>query len=115
MSQSQTPIVEEAYTILLQLGGRRFLAFTGSNNLMAAGHSEYNPYPWLRMDLVENNAGVNRLKISLMPNDLYKMEFYHHRLVGAESIITQAKTFENVYFDVLQAIFTDVTGLYTSF
>ena len=38
-------IVEEAYTILLQLGDRRFLAMTGANNLIAAGHTASNPIP----------------------------------------------------------------------
>ena len=114
-SAADRAIVEEAYTILMQLGGRRFLAFTGSHNLMAAAHSAHNPYPWLRMDLVDNKAGVNRLKISLLPSDTYLVEFYHQRMEGAEAIITQEQNFRGVYFDQLQEIFTEVTGLFTHF
>ncbi|MDF7815477.1 MULTISPECIES: hypothetical protein [Hymenobacter] len=46
----QPEIVEEAYTMLLQLGGKRFLVMTGAHKLMAAGRTEHNPNPWLRMD-----------------------------------------------------------------
>ena len=49
-------IVEEAYTILLQLSGRRFLAMTGADQLMAAGRTASNPNPWLRLNLRRNQA-----------------------------------------------------------
>ena len=111
---NQVEVVEEAYTILVQLGGRRFLAMTGSHRLLQAGRSAHNPNPWLRMDLAENQGQANRLKITYMPNDLYKMEFYHMRLAGADPIVTHEQTFEDVYYDSLQEIFTRVTGLLTS-
>jgi hypothetical protein len=79
-------IVEEAYTILSQLGGRRFLVMTGADKLMAAGRTTSNPNPWLRMDLRDNKAQVNRLKITLMPTDTYKVEFYHQKLVNWEPL-----------------------------
>ena len=69
-------VVEEAYTILSQLGGRRFLVMTGADKLMAAGRTARNPNPWLRIDLRRNPARMNRLKITLMPTDTYKVEFY---------------------------------------
>ena len=85
-------VVEEAYIILSQLGGRRFLVMTGANKLMAAGRTASNPNPWLRMDLRHNQAQVNRLKITLMPTDTYKVEFYHQELVDWEPIITNQQT-----------------------
>lgn len=103
-------IVEEAYIILLQLGGRRFLAMTGANELMAAGRTASNPNPWLRLNLRRNQAQVNRLKITLMPSDTYKVEFYHQQLVDCMPVITQAQTFEMVYGQDLPALFTSVTG-----
>lgn len=112
---NESAIVEEAYTILLQLGGRRFLAFTGSNQLLAAARSTSNPNPWLRMNLVANKAGVNRLKISLLPSDTYLMEFYHQQMHGADAVISKEQRFTSVYHDQLQEIFTEVTGLYTHF
>lgn len=103
-------IVEEAYTILLQLGGRQFLAMTGADELMATGRTASNPNPWLRMNLRRNQARVNRLKITLMPTDTYTMEFYHQELVAGVPVITQAQTFELVYGEHLPGLFTSVTG-----
>ena len=103
-------IVEEAYTILLQLGGRRFLAMTGADQLMAAGRTASNPNPWLRLNLRRNQARVNRLKITLMPSDTYKVEFYYQELIDWVPVITHAQTFEMVYGDDLPALFTSVTG-----
>ena len=103
-------VVEEAYTILSQLGGRRFLVMTGADKLMAAGRTASNPNPWLRMDLRDNQAQVNRLKITLMPTDTYKVEFYHQKLVDWEPVITNQQTFEMVYGEDLPALFTSVTG-----
>ena len=103
-------IVEEAYTILLQLGGRRFLAMTGADQLMAAGRTDSNPNHWLRLNLRRNQAQVNRLKITLMPSDTYKVEFYHQELVDWVPVITHAQTFEMVYGEDLPALFTSVTG-----
>ena len=103
-------VVEEAYTILSQLGGRRFLVMTGADKLMAAGRTTSNPNPWLRMDLRDNQAQVNRLKITLMPTDNYTVEFYHQKLVDWEPVITNQQTFEMVYGEDLPALFTSVTG-----
>ena len=113
MSTSPAPkpeIVEEAYTILMQLGGKEFLTMTGADKLMAAGRTESNPNPWLRMDLRKNQAQVNRLKITLMPTDTYKVEFYRQVLVDWEPVISNQQTFEMVYCDDLQSLFTSVTG-----
>jgi len=109
--------MQVANTILQQLGGRKFTAMTGSKNFLYAEVSETVKEPWLRMDLTTNKAGVNRLKITLNSNDTYTMEFYKMTLGKAtnwEAKITRQQTFENVYDDMLQAIFTQVTGLYTS-
>lgn len=114
-AQPQKPqIVEEAYQMLLQLGGKRFLAMTGSHNLMAAARTQHNPNAWLRMDLVPNQGKVNRMKISLMPDDTYTVEFYHMRLVGIDPIITNEQVHKWVYAEDLQELFTSVTGLDTS-
>lgn len=113
MSTTPSPkpaIVEEAYTILVQLGGNKFLVMTGADKLLAAGRTEHNPNPWLRMDLRRNQAQVNRLKITLMHNDTYTVEFYRQVLVDWELKISHQKTFEMVYGEDLPALFTSVTG-----
>ena len=110
MPSPKPEIVEEAYTILLQLGGRRFLAMTGADKLLAAGRTAHNPNPWLRMDLRKNQAQVNRLKITLMPDDTYTVEFYHQVLFDWVPQISHQQTFELVYGEDLQTLFTSVTG-----
>ena len=102
-------------TILTQLGGRRFTAMTGSKNFMFADITESNPVFWLRMDLVRNKARVNRLKIYLNSDDTYTMCFYKQTIKNyTDVVIINEVKFECVYCDQLQAIFTEVTGLYTS-
>ena len=86
-------VVEEAVTILQQLGGNKFLVMTGAHQLCAAARSEHNPYPWLRMNLRKNQARVNRLKITLMPTDTYRVEFYHQELVDWQPVISHQQTF----------------------
>ncbi len=116
MSTSPAPkpeVVKEAVTILQQLGGNKFLVMTGADKLCAAGRTDTNPNPWLRMDLRRNKAKVNRLKITLMPTDTYKMEFYKQVLVDWEPVITNEQVFEMVYGEDLQTLFTSVTGYYT--
>lgn len=112
-----------AQIIYQQLGGNKFSVMTGSKNYLQADITETNPNAWLRMDLTKNKSKANRLKISLMPDDTYKMEFYSMRkkswkqlaLDGGDLfIIGNEQTIEDVYCDQLQEIFTTVTGLYTS-
>ena len=48
-----------AQTILMQLGGRRFVAFTGSKQLTDMGNG-------LRMNLARNKTSANHLTSSMM-------------------------------------------------
>lgn len=93
-----------ATQILNQLGGNKFVAMTGSNNFVSTGNG-------LRMSLRKNNAQAKQLSITLNSLDLYDVHFY--TFDKEFNIKTKAK-FENVYCDMLQSIFTKVTGLYTS-
>ena len=97
-----------AKTILQQLGGNKFVVMTGSKNFMSNADS-------LRMDLTRNKASVNRLKISLMPSDTYTMEFYRMAKSKGEYKITRQQIIDDVYCDMLQDVFTAVTGLHTHF
>lgn len=115
MSEETAPIivVEEADTILQHLGGRGFLRMTGAENLFAAGRSASNPLPWLRMDLQTNQAGVNRLKITVSATDNYLMEFYHQQLVDLKPVITNEQSFEEIGAENLAQTFREVTGYET--
>ncbi len=89
-----------ASTILSQLGGNKFIAMTGSKNFVAIESG-------LTMKLTRNKISATWLRIKLTPMDDYTMEF-----IGRTGKVK--KSFEGVYCDMLQDIFTDVTGLYTS-
>jgi hypothetical protein len=96
-----------AATIIEQLGGRKFIAMTGSKNFMTSKDDEGNN--GLLMQLTRNQSGASYLRITLNSMDLYKMEFIKSRGMN----LTTVKEFDGVYDDMLQKIFTEVTGLYT--
>lgn len=103
-----------ATTILQQLGGNKFVVMTGSKNFLYAEKSETVNNEWLRMDLTTNKAKCNRLKITLNDDDTYTMKFYKQVIKNyVDVVISNEQTFEGVYCDMLQEIFTQVTGLYT--
>lgn len=96
--------MQVAQTILNQLGGNKFVVMTGSKNFLASEN-------FLRMNLTKNKAKAKWLKITLNGNDLYTMDFF--TADKNHNIISKVK-FEDVYFDQLQNLFTQATGLYTS-
>ncbi len=93
-----------ATEIIKQLGGRRFIAMTGSKNFV------YDSYS-LSMRLTRNKAGAQYLNIKLNGLDLYDMVFMSFDHAGNKTIKAE---YSNIYFDDLQNIFTSVTGLNTS-
>lgn len=99
--------MQVANTILEQLGGRRFLVMTGSNNLVGSEHG-------LSMKLARNSTSANALRITLDADDTYTVLFMRVCRVKGELKQTPIKTLSGVYADQLQTIFTDTTGLDTS-
>lgn len=103
---------EIARTILEQLGGNRFIAMTGSKDFISDGNT-------LRMTLRKNKSPANRLYITLTWDDLYEMRFFHYTPGGLniktlewkEEKIVEVKTYTDVFFDMLQELFTEVTGM----
>lgn len=97
-----------AQTILQQIGGKRFITMTGSNNFMDLGNA-------LRMNLTRNKTQANRLKIELDEAlDLYNVVFYRQVVTKTFDVkITEIAKYEGVYCDMLEDIFTETTGLYT--
>lgn len=104
-----------ASEILKQLGNNKFLAMTGAKDLLSDENS-------LRMTLPKNQSKANRLKITLNDSDLYDIEFTKYTpskmnlktFTFTEEKVKVIKTFEGVFADQLQEIFTEVTGFYTS-
>lgn len=102
--------------ILNQLGGGRFAAMTGSKNFIADGNT-------LRMSLARNASKANRLYITLDADDTYTMRFFRYTaprfnsktVSFTEEKVTEVREIKGVYCDMLQGLFTEVTGLYTRF
>lgn len=103
-----------ANEILRQLGGNKFLAMTGANHLLADGNT-------LRMILPKNASKANRLWITLNADDTYTMNFFKFTagrlnkktFTYTEDKKVDVKEVKGVYCDMLQDIFTSVTGMYT--
>lgn len=103
-----------ADTILEQLGGNKFLAMTGANHLLSDGNT-------LRMNLPKNASKANRLWITLNADDTYTMNFFKFTagrlnkktFAWTEDKKVDVKEIKGVYCDMLQDIFTSVTGMYT--
>ena len=100
-----------ANTILQQLGGHSFAVMTGSRNFISLGNG-------LQMSLARNKTSANRLDIIYDAGaDLYNMRFYR-RTFSKKTFECRTKDIavhEGIYFDMLEEMFTMVTGLYTRF
>ena len=98
---------EVARTILNQLGGNRFVAMTGAKDLASSADA-------LQFGLPARFAkkGINKVKITLTPADLYTMTFYKY-IASRFELVTIAEV-ESLYADQLQDTFTEVTGLDTN-
>ncbi|MDD7527577.1 MAG: hypothetical protein SPK34_08650 [Bacteroidaceae bacterium] len=100
-----------ARTIWEQIGGKRFSVMTGSRDFVDMGNG-------LRMSLARNKTSANRLDIIYdAGTDLYNMRFYRKTFSKKtfESKVKDVETHEGIYFDMLEDVFTMVTGLYTHF
>lgn len=109
--------------IVNQIGGNKFLVMTGSK-FQYYGHDELG-YVYLMIKLTRNQSKAQYLKIQLNGLDLYDLTFTKIKKtltplakelgikVYDEEVIT-VKEYKDVYCDMLQDIFTSVTGLYTT-
>lgn len=99
-----------AKTILEQMGGHGFAAMTGSKHFIDLSNG-------LQMSLARTKTSANRLRVILdEATDTYTMCFYRQSMTKDFGIkVKEIAKHEGVYFDMLQSIFTQVTGLYTRF
>ena len=93
-----------AQTILSQLGGGKFVVMTGAKNLADYGNA-------LGFKIPRNKSKANYVKITLTPADLYDIEFMR---LDVRTGFTVLHKVEGAYNDMLQSVFTDYTGMYTS-
>ena len=113
--------------IVQQIGGNKFLAMTGSK-FKYCGHNDLG-YVYLMIKLTRNQSKAQYLKIQLNGLDLYNLTFSRikktlkpecktpeYKAIGLklyDEEIEIIKEYKDVYADMLQDIFTSVTGLYT--
>ena len=113
--------------IVQQIGGSKFLAMTGSK-FKYYGHNDLG-YVYLMIKLTRNQSKAQYLKIQLNGLDLYDLTFSRikktlkpecktpeYKAIGLklyDEEIVIIKEYKDVYADMLQDIFTSVTGLYT--
>ncbi|HAT5579011.1 TPA: hypothetical protein SMT61_003561 [Proteus mirabilis] len=95
---------EIATTILSQMGGNRFIVMTGAKYFVAIENG-------LQFKLPARFAinGINCVQVILDPSDTYTMRFLKIHGVNSKEI----EKVEGLFFDQLQIIFTEKTGLYT--
>lgn len=107
----------KANIIFQQLGGNKFVVMTGAKHFVARENR-------LRFSIGKNASRTNRVVIILDPDDTYTIKFIKYtpysfkiRKDGSfketpesEQIIEE---YSGVYADILQNVFTQVTGLYT--
>ena len=87
---------------LKQLGGNKFIAMTGAKDFIKSDNS-------IGFKIGRNNKNVNFIKITLNSMDTYDIEFINIRKFKS-SIKSEAR---GIYWDMLQEIFTQHTGLHT--
>jgi hypothetical protein len=88
-----------ARTILDQLGGARFVAMTGAREFVGSADS-------LTFKFGVNPKRVSQVRVTLTPADLYSVTFFF-RIGKAPQIES------DVYCNMLEAVFSERTGLYT--
>jgi len=91
-----------SHEILRQLGGNKFIAMTGAKNFVGSENS-------ITFKIGRNSSKANVVKIVLNGKDLYDVSFIQLR--GDERKVL--KTYDDVYNDMLQQIFTSFTGMHT--
>jgi hypothetical protein len=98
---------EIAQTILSQLGGNRFALMTGAKNFGFITNG-------LRFDLPRGSKNkASRVTILLdIGTDTYTMKF--EKVNTRKLCVDLIKEVDLVYNDMLQEVFTNNTGLYTS-
>lgn len=106
-----------AQTIYEQLGGGRFTVMTGAKYFVSDGNK-------LRFRIGKNESKANKVVIALEADDTYTMTFskftpYSCKL-GSDGTLKERQESDKIiaehkgiYCDMLQEIFTQVTGMYT--
>jgi hypothetical protein len=103
------PDLQVATTIYQQLGGRRFGLMTGAKDFISDKDT-------LRFTIGQNSEGINRVEVTLTPNDEYDIRFLRVRKKrnSWEYVHTVVSAVEGIHGEDLVRVFADHTGLRTS-
>jgi hypothetical protein len=106
---------EIATEILRQLGGRKFITMTGAKKL-GYHYYEKDGIVELSFRIDRNATRVNTVRVHYVySSDTYNMHFNYEAVTKDFTIINQAiASYDGVYCDMLQGLFTSVTGMHTS-
>lgn len=99
---------EIATEILCQLGGNRFIAMTGARQF-SYFDDKGECGICFRLPTRFAMNGINYVKIKLTWADTYEVTFFKVTGINIKTVVTH----DNIYFDGLQDIFTQETGLNT--
>jgi len=94
---------------LHQLGGRRFVSMTGAKNIVGLEDG-------LQFSIPRSKDKINKVRVTLDPNDTYKIEFYsiqRRKLAGDD--VKRVAQYDMIYAKDLAKVFKDTTGLETKF
>ncbi|EHJ9984923.1 hypothetical protein KB976_004026 [Vibrio parahaemolyticus] len=105
---TQSERLSLANTILAQLGGNRFIRMTGAKQLVAIERGLLFALPARLAKL-----GINKVRIVLDPSDTYTMTTLKVDHRSGDTIEVQHQS--NVYCDMLESMFEEMTGVYTHF
>jgi len=116
----QPEYMRVADTIVAQLGGQRFVAMTGAHTFLGfpkgstGGTDETATGPGVSFKLRRGaNRGINYVRVWLRGDDTYDIGFYRIPSRSGRSPKT-LHSYQGIYADQLQQVFTAVTGLYTT-
>lgn len=102
--------IDIANTILSQLGGNRFIAMTGvKRHLLLAIKNGLQ----VKLPTRFAQKGINCVQIILDPSDTYTMKFIKLKKIKFDYSSEVISEVNGVYWDQLQAVFTEETGLNT--
>lgn len=114
MKHSEDQVKNILLNLYQQLGGHKFIVMTGSK-FLGYSEDEHGNLDQL-IKLSRNNSSANRLHVTYNEGkDLYSMRFTKLSVSKKDFSCKEKKVYQadDVYFDELQSIFTEVTGLYT--
>lgn len=114
MKHSAEQVKEIMLNLYQQLGGHKFVVMTGSKFVGYTEDEQGNLQQLIKLS--RNATSANRLYITYNEGmDLYSMRFTNLSVNKKDFSCKEKDLYSNemVYFDELQSIFAQVTGLYT--